>query len=148
MVLAHTLLEHLVEPVGIRVVHKVVFTVLTHAVTAGKRSIGVGGSLTQVVAVLVGIHQVVGAARNNVNTEVALVVNLQRLVFLTVLGGDDDHTVSSTRTVDGTGRSILQHLNGLNVVRREVANGSTHGHAINDIQRGGAAESTQTTDFH
>ena len=73
-----------------------VLAVLAEAVTAGKRSIGVGSGIAQVVAVLVGIHQVVLVVGNDVDTEVALIVKLQRLVFLTALGRDDDHTVGST----------------------------------------------------
>ena len=96
VVLADTSLEHLVKPVGVGSVDKVVTTVIAQAVTAGKRSTRVGTSLTQIVAVLVGIHHIVCAARNEVHTEITLVVHLQRLVFLTVLRGDDDHTVSGT----------------------------------------------------
>ena len=96
VVLADTRLEHFVEPVGVRTVHEVVLAVFAQAVATRKRRAAVQASLTEVVAVLVGIHQVVSAAGNLVNTEVALVVNLQRLVFLTILRRDDDHTVSST----------------------------------------------------
>ena len=148
VILANAGLEHLVEPVGVRAVHEVVLAVLAKAVATGQRRAAVQAGLTQVVAVLVGIHQLVGVAGNLVDTEVALVVELQRLVLLTVLRGDDDHTVSSTRTVDGTCRCVLQHLDGLDVVRREVADGSTHGHTVDDVQRGCAAERTDTTDAH
>ena len=148
VILADTRLEHLVEPVGVCAVHEVILAVFTHAVATGQRCATVGAGLSKVVAVLVGIHQVVGAAGNLVDTEVALVVELQRLVLLTILRGDDDHTVCSTRTVDSTCRCVLQHLNGLDVVRREVADGSTHGHAVNDVQRGCATKRTNTTDAH
>ena len=31
------------------------------------------------------------------------------------LGGDDDHTVGTTRTIDSGGRDVLQHLDAFNV---------------------------------
>lgn len=72
-------------------------------VTAGQRSVGVGTCLTDVLAVLVGIHYIIDITGDIVHTHVAIVVYFQRLVFLTAFGSDDDHTVGGARTVDGSG---------------------------------------------
>ena len=149
VVLANAGFEHFLEPVGVGVVHETILARCgVEAVTAGQRCVGVGAGLTQILAVLVGIHHVVGVAGYPVYAEVAFVVDLQGLVFLTVLGGDDDHTVSGTRTVDGTCRCVFEHLNGFNVVRREVADGGSHGHTVDNVERSGAAERTDTTNAH
>ena len=50
------------------------------------------------------------------------------------LGGDEDHAVGGTRTVDGCRRGILQDLHGGNVVGREKFD-VVHRHTIHDIQR-------------
>ena len=102
VILTDTRLEHLIHPVRIGIVLKVVQPVSAHLVTAGDSSTGIIGSLRQILAILVGIHRVVDTLGNEVYTEVTLIVYLQRLVFLTALGGDDDHTISGTRTVNGT----------------------------------------------
>ena len=95
MVLADTRLEHFVEPVGIGIIPESVCTV-NKAISSGKRCSRVGACLTEILAVLVGVHHVIHTLRNLIDTEVAFIVDSQRLVFLTVLCGDDDHTVSST----------------------------------------------------
>ena len=135
VVLTDTCLEGLVEPVGVRVVAEVVVAVAALAVASGNGNTGIFSGNAEIAAVLVGIHHVVDILADLVDTEVALVVHLQRLVFLTALGRDDHHTVSSTRTVDGTCRCVLQHLDGLDVVWREVADGRTHGHTVDDVKR-------------
>ena len=48
------------------------------------------------------------------NTHAAAVRHL-RLVALTLLGGDHDDTVGSSRTIDGGCRSILEDIHGLDV---------------------------------
>ena len=47
--------------------------------------------------------------------DIAVVIELQGTVSA-FLGGDDNHTVRCTRTVDGCCRSILQHSESLDVV--------------------------------
>ena len=149
VVLAYTGLKHLLKPIGIGTVHKLIAARLRiQAIATGQWCVRIGSSLPQIVTILISIHHVVSAAGDNVDTKVALIVDLHRLVLLTVLGSDDNHTICSTRTVDGACRSVLQHLDGLDVVRREVANGRTHGHTVDDIQRSGASERTQTTNLH
>ena len=148
VILADTSLEHFVKPICIGSILEVILAILTHLVTTRQRSIGIRTSLTQIVAILVGVHHVIYITRNLVNTEVTRVVHLQRLVFLTILGSDDNDTISCTRTIDGTRRSILQDLNGLNIIRREITDSGTHWHTINDIKRSSATERTDTTDTY
>ena len=148
VVLADTRLKHLVKPVGIRAVLELIHAIRHLAVATRQRGARVGTSLSQIGAVLIGVHHVIYTARNLVHTEVTLVVHLQRLVLLTVLRGDDHHTVSGTRTVDGTCRCVLQHLDRFDIVRREVADRRTHGHTVDHIQRSAAAERSHTTDTH
>ena len=48
--------------------------------------------------------------------------------FQSALGGDDDHTVGSLRTIDGRSRSVAQHVDGLNIIgshHRDVYAGNT-----------------------
>ena len=148
MVLSGTSLEYLVKPVCIGCILEMIFAILTKFITTCESCIRVGASLTEIVAILVGIHHIIYITRNLVNTEVTRVVYLQRLVFLTILGSDDNDTISSTRTVDGTRRSILQDLDGLDIIRREVTDSGTHWHTINDIKRSCATERTDTTNSH
>ena len=148
MILAGTSLEYLVKPVCIGCIHKVIFAILAETISTRQLGIRVLASLSKILAILVGIHHVIYIARNLVNTEVTRVVHLQRLVFLTILGSDDNDTIRSTRTIDGTRRSILQNLNGLDIIRREVTDSGTHWHTIDDIKRSCATERTDTTNSH
>ena len=117
-------------------------------ITACERSARISASLTEVSAVLVGIHDIINTTGNPVNAKISLIVHLQGLIFLTALRRDDYHTVGSTGTVDSTCRSIFQNLNGFNVVRREVTDGRTHRHTVNDIERSSTSERTDTTDTY
>ena len=148
VVLADTGLEHLVKPISVGCILEVVLAILTHLVATRDRSVGVGASCTKILAILVGVHHVIYIARNLVNTEVTRVVYLQRLVFLTILGSDDNDTIGSTRTVDGTRRSILQNLDGLDIIWREVTDSGTHWHTVDDIERSRATEGADTTDTY
>ena len=96
MVLTNTCLEGLIEPVSVSIVTEVIVTIATQCVSTGSGNTCVGSSNTEIPAVLFSIHQVVNTCLDLVHTEVSLVVNLQRLVFLTTLGSDDNHTVSCT----------------------------------------------------
>ena len=148
VILADTGLEHLVKPISVGWIQEVILAILTHLISTRDRSVGVGTSSTKVLAILVGVHHVIYIARNLVNTEVTRVVHLQRLVFLTILGSDDNDTIGCTRTVDGTRRSILQDLDGLNIIRREITDSGTHWHTVDDIERSRATEGTDTTDTY
>ena len=104
VILTDTCFEYFFKPVGIGVVLEMIFSGGTvQLVTAGQRSVGVGTCLTDVLAVLVGIHYIIDITGDIVHTHVAIVVYFQRLVFLTAFGSDDDHTVGGARTVDGSG---------------------------------------------
>ena len=67
------------------------------------------------------------------------------LAFLTLFGGDENHTVGSSRTVDGTTGSILQHVDTLNVGRVQVVDVTT-AHTVNNVERLGVAIGTSTAD--
>ena len=58
------------------------------------------------------------------------------LASLSLLGGDEHHTVGSTATIDGCGRCILQDVDALNVARVQGLNGrSRHqGHSVDHIE--------------
>ena len=148
MVLADTRLEHFLKPVGVGIILEVVATILAHLVAAWECSARVGTSLTDIVAILLSVHNVVCATWYNVGTKVARVVHLERLVLLTILCCDDNHTVCCTRTINSTSRSILKNLDSFNIVRREVAYGGTHWHTVDNIKRICATERTDTTNTY
>ena len=67
------------------------------------------------------------------------------LAFLTLLGGDQDDAVGSARTVDGSGRGVLQHGDVVNVCRGQVAQRA--GHTVHQHQGAGrSAERAHTAD--
>ena len=69
------------------------------------------------------------------------------LAALTLLGGDEDHTVCTTVTVDGGCGSILQDGHRLDIVGVDVGDGSLVRGAVHDDERGGAgAHGTDTAD--
>ena len=74
------------------------------------------------------------------------VVDVHRhLVALTLLGGDDDHTIGGTASVDRGRRGIFQHLYRLDVgsvQRVEVLGGS---HTVDDEQRSNTIDRAHTT---
>ena len=59
VVLTDTSLESLLKPVGVCIVLEVIVTIGTKTVATGKRCARVGCCSTEIVAVLVGIHQIV-----------------------------------------------------------------------------------------
>ena len=79
-------------------------------------------------------------------TDVTVVRHLD-LTSLTLLGGHEDHTVSSSRTVDGAGCSVLQHVDTLDVGRVQVVDITT-GHTVDNVKRSGVTIGTSTTDSH
>ena len=96
MVLTDTGLEDFVEPVGIGRILEMVLAILTKLIATGKCGTTVGTCLTNIVAVLICVHQIINTLGNLVYTEVTTIVDLQRLILTTMLGGDDDHTITST----------------------------------------------------
>ena len=73
VVLADTSLKHLIKPIGIGVILKLIGCTAA-TVTTRKGCTRVGTCLTQIRAVLIGIHYIVDTLANNIYTEVALVV--------------------------------------------------------------------------
>ncbi len=146
VILTSTSLEYLLEPIGIGVVHELISAITNCTIATRKRCTRVSGCLTKISTVLISIHHVIFTLANLINTEVTFIIYFQRLIFLTTLSSNDNHTVSSTRTIDSTRRSIFQHLDGLNVIRREVADSCTHRHTIDHIQRSGTTKRADTTD--
>ena len=72
-------------------------------------------------------------------------VNLY-LAVLAGLGGDDDDAVGGAATVDGSGSSVLEHLDGLDVVTVELVHTGLGGHTVNDVQGIIVVEGADTTD--
>ena len=56
------------------------------------------------------------------------------LALLAALGRDEDNAVGTARTVDGRRRSVLEHVDGLDVGRRDVAD-VVDGETVNDVER-------------
>ncbi len=67
--------------------------------------------------------------------------------FRTFLGSNDNHTIGSTRTVNGSSRSILQNLNRFRIGRIEV-NARIGNHSIDDPQRRVVAQRAYTTNLN
>ena len=86
----------------------------THERLYGLQTAGAGIGAAHVVAILVARHHV--ECRAVLFQTVAGVVAHLHVVAGALLGGDDNHTVRSARTVDGGGRSILQYRIGVDVV--------------------------------
>ena len=74
------------------------------------------------------------------------VVTYLYLAFLTLLGGDEDHTICSRRTIDSSRSSILEHVDTLDVGRVEGVDVAAS-HTVDDVDRIGAAVGTCTTDI-
>ena len=70
------------------------------------------------------------------------------LTLSTFLGGDDDNTIGSTATIDTCGCRILEHLDGLDVVRVQLVHTRLGRHTVDDIQRVVVVERTHTTYSH
>ncbi len=77
------------------------------------------------------------------------------LAVLSPLGGDHHHTIGSTRTVDGRGRSVFQHLNGGDVRRvdtgqhtRTTRSVAARGDTVDNIQRLVAIQGVDTANLH
>ena len=96
------------------------------------------------LVVLTGISDHV-VLRNQTAVRTPLGIELDLcLLVTTLLGGDQHNTVSTTCTVDGTGRSILQHGHRLYVVRVDRVQRTIVRHTIEHDQR--AVTSRHRTD--
>ena len=71
------------------------------------------------------------------------------IAFGTVFGGDEYHTVGTTRPVDGCGGGIFQYLNGIDVLRIQEVGIGSHLHTVYHIERFGVAvDGAYTTDAY
>ena len=94
---------------------------------------GGAAQLVQCRAIFVGIHQLILLAQGG-NAE----VGVQRYAgtsLRTALGGDEDDTIGSARTINGGRRSILQHFHRLDIVGIQSTQAAGRYHAVNDVQR-------------
>ena len=119
--------------------------VVAQVVVVGVQSV-VHIGLPEGTSPLAGIHRLnlVGIERGgHRGVEVDL-----HLAVLALLGGDDDHTVGSTRTVDRGRGGILQHLDALDVVTVQLVHAGLGGHTVDDVQRVVVVQRTDTTDAY
>ena len=79
-------------------------------------------------------------------TESAVVAELN-LTSLTLLGSHQDHTVSSTGTVDGSRSSVLQNIDSLDISGVDVIKASTC-YTVDYVKRCRVTGSTDTTDVN
>ena len=75
------------------------------------------------------------------------VVTDDAAAFDGLLGGDQHHTVTGLRTVDGGGSGVLEDLHALDVVRIELRD-VAHAQTVDHIKRVGGGVGTVTADTH
>ena len=119
--------------------------VISQAVTVGVQAV-VHVCTPQYLAVLLGIEHfhLVGVG---LYRYAGIEVNLD-LAFLAFLGGDNNHTVGSTRTVDRGRGGILQYLDALDVVTVQLMHTGLCGNTIDDVQRVVVVQRADTTYTH
>ena len=140
-------LEDLIKPVGVDLAEEVVLVAFDITGRDVILEVIVGVGLYDILGVLLGVHDIVYSAGYLVHTDVAGVVDAHGLVLGAALGGYDDDAVGRAGAVDSSCGGIFEHLDGLDVVRREVADGGAHRYAVDDIERCGAIEGAEATDF-
>ena len=125
-----TVVYSLVYPVG--VVHVAV------GITDGAERSPVYGRHARVEASLVHDLHVLGRvehvelAGKCLPANISVVGNLAG-TFFSALGGNENHTVGSLRTVDGSRGCILQHVDALDIGR--VEGGDVTGHTVDKVER-------------
>ena len=103
MVVAHSRTINFFLPVGV-------------SSTKGFRGITVRAiSFDNVIAIFVTIHQF-ERVTSLAHRHTAIIAHLRSHTLATLLRGDDDNTVRTARTVDGSGRSIFQDVERLDVL--------------------------------
>ena len=74
---------------------------------------------------------------------------IQVVAFLRAsLGGDDNHTVGTARTVDGRGRGILEDVDALHVVHVDHVQRHIGRHTVDNQKRVAVVNGTDASDFH
>ena len=91
--------EHLVLPVGVTTL--VVAIVQTMSLDIATKVVGCRD---------------VQFLSNHVDSQISIVAHVCALALVTTLGGDDDHTIGSLRTVDSRSGSIAEHVDRLNII--------------------------------
>ena len=86
--------------------------------------------------VILHVHQVVTVQCARGDADVTLVRYAYPVVFA-LLGRDDDHAVGTARSVERTGRCVLEDGHRLDVVRVERAQRAVVRHAVHDVERRG-----------
>ena len=147
MVLCHrALVVHLLHPVG-----ALPGTIRDGAVEIGRQHggeihLGNAGILAGEVVelhVLFGVDHV--GHLGDVLAAIETVIGDDHASFLALFRGHEHDTVGGTCTVDGGGSSILENVDGLDVVGVENVDVTT-GHTVDDIQRFGVTDRTDTAD--
>ena len=147
---------HVVHPVGLGAAQQLVGTIVRGTACG---IVGVLAGIADSVALefqqlLAGHHTVVVVISQLRHTELGAHRECA-LAFLTALGGDQNHTVGSTATIDRSCGSVFQHGDALDVVRVEHRNRvrrvrevrvvtAVDGDAIDNVQR--TATSVDRTD--
>ena len=97
--------------------------------------VGFVGSVLEFVGIfaqfgkLLGIHHGV-AVEQGLESHVAIIRHCGSLLLITFVCRDDNHTVGTTRTVDGSGRSILQNVHRLDVVGVYIVDATGKGNTV------------------
>ena len=92
------------------------------------------------------IHHIILGDTTAVGTQLDVGSHVQ-LTLLTLLGGNQDHTVRGAVTIEGCRSGVLQDRHRLDILRVQVRDVTTIGHTVEDIQRRAATiDGTDTTD--
>ena len=67
------------------------------------------------------------------------------LVFSTFLGRDDDHTIGSLRTVDGSSGGITEHVDALDIIGRDDRDVNTRNTVYYIVRRHGTRTQCRST---
>ena len=111
----------------------------------------VGGNTCNLVGLIIDLHILFGIQRCNtigirvLPSHIAVEAYLYATASLTFLGGYQNNTIGTTCTIDGAGGGILQNVDTLDIVGREVLD-SGIGNTVYNYQRVGITVSSDTAD--
>ena len=161
IVLRHTVVEHHVEPVGVRLV-VVNVERRRHVLKVERQHVGrrgcigerpaIGSGVLVVLLVKQALHLLVAVhrlhdARHAVERQVAVEVH-RRTACLTTLRRDEDDAVGTLRTVDGRRGCVLQNVHRLDVAGRNIQRRAIL-HTVDNHQRVVVGQKrTVTTHLH
>ena len=144
--------QQFLVPIGVRAVGPAVEIVARIAASIAVNR----GFHRRYIGIVIGLHQHCGIfARVGhlqhvgglLDTDVAVVGNLGRLVLVTVFGSNQHNTIGGANTIDGSCRRILQYRHVGDVVGVQEVDVVIE-HAVNNIQRAAAGERTVTADVY